>query len=103
MKRGATEHPKMADLARRLNVPIYVAVGVMECLWHWTAKYAPAGDVGKWGLAGIAKGVNWDGPADGLVEALVASRFVDEHPEHGFVILHKRCSNDLDLESCTYS
>lgn len=76
----------MADLARRLGVPIYVAVGVMECLWHWTAKYAPAGDVGKWGAAGISKGVNWDGPADGLVAALVASKFLDEHPEHGFVI-----------------
>jgi hypothetical protein len=25
------------------------------------------------------------------------------HPEHGFVILHKRCSNDLELEGCTYS
>jgi hypothetical protein len=25
------------------------------------------------------------------------------HPEHGNVILHKRCSNDLELANCTYS
>lgn len=86
MKRGAPEHPKMADLARRLNVPRYVAVGVMECLWHWAAKYAPAGDVGKWGAAGLAEGLEWEGSADALVAALVGSRFVEDHPEHGLVI-----------------
>lgn len=86
MKRGATDHPKMADLARRLGVPLYVAVGVMECLWHWAAKYAPGGDVGKWGSDGIAEGIKWDRPADELVAALVASRFLDDTPEYGLVI-----------------
>lgn len=77
----------MADLARRLgNVPRYVAVGVMESLWQWASRFAPAGDVGKWTPEGIAEGIDWKGPADELVAALVGSRFLDDVPDVGLVI-----------------
>ncbi len=51
MKRGAPDHPKMRELARQLKLPgrygIATANGIMERLWHFTAKYCPQGDIGR--------------------------------------------------------
>lgn len=43
MKRGAPEDTKMFWLAEYLGVPQVLAVGIMECLWQWTANHAPTG------------------------------------------------------------
>lgn len=48
MKRGTPEHPKMMLLAVELGIPKAVCVGILETLWHWTARYVPQGDVGKY-------------------------------------------------------
>ena len=47
MKRNTIDHPKTKALARALGLPLYSGVGVLEALWHWTARHAPAGDVGR--------------------------------------------------------
>ncbi len=50
MKRGAPDHWKMTELARVMKVPQAWALpwanGVMERLWHYTARYHPQGDIG---------------------------------------------------------
>lgn len=86
MKRGTVEHPKTKALARALKIPQYSAVGILESLWHWTAQFAPAGDVGRYENSDIADGVHWDGDAEKLVAALVSCRWLDEHDEHRLVI-----------------
>jgi hypothetical protein len=99
MKTGTTDHPKMLDLADWIDQatggalrdcgidPESVAVGIMEKLWQWSAKYCPAGDVGRFSNARIASAVGWRGDADGLVDALVRIGWCDLD-EEGRPILH---------------
>lgn len=77
MKRGTPDHPKMKRLARLLNVNLAQAIGIMESLWHWTAKYAQAGDIGKYEDADIAEACFWDGDSDALLSALVSALWLD--------------------------
>lgn len=86
MKRGTIEHPKTAALADSLGVELLTAVGLLEALWHFTAKYARLGDVGKFTDQAIADGVYWNGDADDLMRALVSCRFVDEDATHRLLI-----------------
>ncbi len=77
MKKGTPDHPKTLDLAANLGIPIWAACGILETLWHWTAKYAPCGDIGKFTDAAIARGIGWTEDSDRLLNALVCARFVD--------------------------
>ena len=77
MKRGTPEHPKTTNLMRRLQVARYQAVGILESLWHFTMRYAPAGDVGKWSNDEIASAIGWEGNAEVLVAALLATKWLD--------------------------
>lgn len=87
MKDGTPTCPKMLKLARVLRVPRYAAVGLMETLWHYTAEFVPAGDIGRLDDQDIATALGWD-PDDAarLVGALVESRWLDEHPAHRLVV-----------------
>ena len=78
MKRGTPQHPKVADLAARLNITRPHAVGLLEMLWHFTAQYAPAGDVGKFSDAAIADALGWDADPSALVAAMIASNWCNE-------------------------
>ena len=110
MKAGTTDHPKTVDLAERLGLPIYAAVGVLESLWHWTAKYAPAGDVGRWSNAGIAKGIGWDKDPDSLVNALLDAKWLDKSDAHRVIVhdwkdhaedsVHARLARKTELFAC---
>jgi len=93
VKRTGIDHPKLRRLARGLQTPRCTAVGVLECLWHFTARHAIRGDVGRWTDEEIAEAIDWPGDAQGLVEALVACRFLDRHPTHRLVVhdWHDHC------------
>lgn len=88
MKRGTPTHPKTLDLKDRLSTSLPVAVGVLEMLWHMTAQYAPAGDIGRFSNSAIARAVGWDEPmdADALIKRLVEARFLDESKEHRLIV-----------------
>jgi hypothetical protein len=86
VKRGTPEHPKLIRLAKLLGVRRYVAVGLLELLWHLTARYTPAGDVGKWSDDEIATALDWDGDPAVIVRAFVASGLVERHPEHRLIV-----------------
>jgi len=56
-------------------------------MWHYTATYAPAGDIGKWEDSAIADALGW--PAQEcarLMHALRISRWVDAHDVHRLVV-----------------
>ena len=61
MKRGTINHPKTLMLAETLGVHHLTAVGILEALWHWTATYAPKGDIGRYPDAIIASGAGFAG------------------------------------------
>ena len=88
MKRGTPEHPKMRALCRLLNIQWPTAVGIMELLWHFTARFAPAGDIGRYKNEEIAAAVGWfdDRPPDELIDALIACRWLDSDDEHRLLV-----------------
>lgn len=87
MKRGTIEHPKMLELSRLLGVKRYIAVGILESLWHWAAKYTPKGDIGKYSDEAIADGIGWDSDdAQHLIQSFVESRWVDRTDQHRLVV-----------------
>jgi len=81
MKRGTPDHPKTHRLARALGVPRAQAAGHLEFLWHWTAKFAPRGDVGRFQDQDIEQGAGWEGPPGALVRAFEAEGWLCPHPE----------------------
>lgn len=86
MKRGATDHPKTKRLARTLGIGLAQAVGHLELLWHWTARYAPAGDIGRYDDAEIAEGCAWEGDPATFIAALLACPWVDASETHRLVV-----------------
>jgi|GEM_PF-2386319 len=98
MKRGTQEHPKTRRLARQIRMPIFAAMGLVECLAHWAYKFAQDGAIGKFEDDEIADGVGWEGDPAELIRALVHAGFVDQHqdlrlvihdwPEHADTAIH---------------
>jgi len=55
-------------------------------LWHFTARYAIRGDIGRWSDDEIATALDWQGvPAD-LIRAFVDCRLLDEHVSYRLVV-----------------
>lgn len=87
MKRGTIAHPKMVELQALLDVPAYVPVGILESLWHWTARYCPQGDLGRYSNRIIAQAVGWpEEDADRLIEALLETGWIDAHDVRRLVV-----------------
>lgn len=78
MKRGTTRHPKLFDLMSILGIKHRpTAVGYLEMLWHFTAEFAPQGDIGRYSDDRIEGALDWTGKRGRLVEALTTSGWVD--------------------------
>lgn len=86
MKRTAIDNPKFKKLAKLLDVPFYSAVGICELLWHFTAKHAPEGDVGRWDDLEVAAAVEWNSDAKVLISSLIDSGLVDVCSRHRLVV-----------------
>lgn len=86
MKRGTIDHPKTAMLADMLGLELFAAVGLLECLFHFTAQYARRGDIGRYSDKIIAQRCFWVKEPETLVSALVKCRWLDEHPEHRLTV-----------------
>jgi hypothetical protein len=78
MKRGTPTHPKTYTLAAVLNVPLWGAVGILESLWHYAQRYAPAGDVGRFSDEAIARAIGWQENPATLVSGLAQAGWVDK-------------------------
>ena len=76
----------MRKLARLLGPELGVgfaiahnyAVGLMQRLWEYSARYAPEGDLSQTDPDDIADGCGWDGAPDALLEALREAAWLDE-------------------------
>lgn len=79
MKRGGPNHPKTYALAEALGIRRAHAVGILEMLFHFTAQYAPEGDIGKYSDKRIAAAVDWPGKPEKLMEALTTTGWVDTY------------------------
>jgi hypothetical protein len=102
VKRGTPDHWKMKALARELNVPPMYAIawanGVMERIWHYTAKYCPQGDLGRVPDEEIAEVCGWPAKAARrLVDALVTSRWLERSSTHRLIVhdWHEHCDESV--------
>lgn len=86
MKRNTPDHWKMSRLARILKIPLPHAVGLMEMLFHLTAKQAIHGNIGKIPDDIIAEKCGWLGDAAQFVEALVEARWLDRCKNERYVV-----------------
>lgn len=89
LKRDTPNHPKTKGLARSLKINRAWAMGIEEALWHFTAQFAPAGDVGRFTDDEIAEACHWSedaGTPAALVNSLAESRLIDSNPEHRWLV-----------------
>ncbi len=98
MKRTGIDHPKTRRLAKLLGVPLFSAVGVLECLWHFTARHAIRGDIGRWSDAEIADRVDWSAEdVERLIAALVDAGWLDRADVHRLIVhdWHDHCDESV--------
>ena len=81
MKREAVGHTKMKRLCRRMDIPLWQGVGLLEALWHLTARECPRGDIGRLSDEDIALGIDYRGDETALVQALIGAGWIDTNPE----------------------
>lgn len=84
--RAVTEHPKFSHLKALLRAPKGAALGWLEIIWHFCAKNAPQGNIGRFSDAEIESWCEWDGEPGALIAALVASRWLDLSEKHRILV-----------------
>jgi len=84
--RAVPEHPKFARLKKELGLPKCHALGLLEALWHFTGKFAPRGNVGRFTDAEIEAWVEWEGKPGAAVAGLIAAGWLDMSTEHRLVV-----------------
>lgn len=81
------DHPKLKRLARKLNTNKQEAMGYLIMLWLWAMDYAPEGRlIPPYTPEDIADATEYNGDAQGLVDALVYAGFLDSSNET--IIIH---------------
>ncbi len=89
MKRGTPRHPKIFDLMQAMELPQRaraVVIGHLELLWHFTAEFAPQGDIGKYSDDRIEGAMDWHGKRGKLIEALTTSKWCDKSDRHRLIV-----------------
>jgi hypothetical protein len=86
MKREAVHHSKMKRLCRRLRIPLWQAVGLLESIWHITAREAPRGDIGKLSDENIAIAIDYHEDEHAMIAALVETGWLDRNNQHRLVV-----------------
>jgi hypothetical protein len=79
-------HTKMKRLCRRLDIPLWQAVGLMESLWHLTARETPRGDVGKLSDEDIALVLDYRGDEVEMLNVLADCGWLDRDPVHRLIV-----------------
>lgn len=87
MKRNAPAHPKVDTLRSMLGLRKFQAVGILELLWHFTAQYAPRGDIGKHSDMHIAAFLDWpQKKAAELISALIECGWLEKNTEFRLIV-----------------
>ena|ERR1700722_14522659 len=86
MYKAVPDHPKFATFKAMLKLNKAAAVGYLELIWHFAARFTLGGNVGKFSDPEIEASVDWDGEPGALIAALVASRWFDRSDVHRLVV-----------------
>lgn len=96
MKMTTITSVKFMRLKRKLGLTHWQAVGLLESLWVFVAANAMAGDVGRHTNEDIAAAIEWSGDCDQMINVLVETGWLDNHPECRLVV------HDWDEHCPTY-
>ncbi len=86
MKEGVESTLKFKKLKRRLGLPEWQVVGLLESTWKLCRTSAKAGDIGQYSNEDIAAAIEYAGDADEMIAALVESGWLDEDPEYRLIV-----------------
>lgn len=77
MKHQAINLVKFKMLSRKLRLPMWQAIGILEGVWLFAQHNARSGDLTQFGADGLAAWLEWDGDAQELVAALIETHWLD--------------------------
>lgn len=86
MKREAVHHSKMKRLCRKLGIPLWQAAGLLEMIWHVTARQTPRGDIGKLSDEDIAIAIEYHEDERIMITALIESGWLDRDKTHRLIV-----------------
>ena len=86
MKQGVENTMKFKKLKRRMRLPYWQVVGLLESVWKLGLTSAQAGDIGRYSNEDIAAAIEYEGDADELVAVLVDCEWLDDDPEFRLII-----------------
>lgn len=86
VKRQALGHTKMKRLCRKLDIPLWQGVGLLESIWHLTAGEAPQGNIGKLSDEDIALGIDYRGNESEMIAALVHCVWLERSDKFRLVV-----------------
>jgi len=94
MKWQALDNPKTLRLQELLGMTYRETIGVLELFFHFVAKHAPDGAVGKFRPSAIADAVDWpaDRDPDDLIDALLSCGrdgrpgYLERHKTHELIV-----------------
>ena len=81
MKTTTITSMKFLKLKRKLGLPHWQAVGLLESLWVFCMANAMAGDIGRHSNEDIAAAIEWAGDPDQLIENLIETGWLDRHQD----------------------
>ncbi len=84
--RAVPEHPKFAHLKTILRIPKAYALGCLEGVWHFTSRFTPQGNIGKYSDAAIEAWLEWPGEPGVLVSALCESQWLERNDTHRLIV-----------------
>jgi hypothetical protein len=84
--RAVPDHPKFYRLKTILHLNRGCALGYLEGVWHFCARFTPQGNIGKYSDEEIEAWLEWDGEAGALVRALQEAKWLDENPECRLIV-----------------
>lgn len=84
--RITSELVKFKNLQKDLGLSLFETIGLLEAIWHFTAKNAIRGDIGQHSDQEIAEWIGWKKDAHQMMAALMATGWLDPHPKYRVVV-----------------
>lgn len=79
MKTGTEAKAKFKKLRRRLKLPLWQCIGILEAIWQLTATSQPDGGLGRLTNEDIAASIEYDGDENELVDVLLELGWLDHY------------------------
>ena len=86
MKEGVETTVKFKKLKRRLAMPEWQVIGLLESIWKLARTSAQAGDIGRFSNEDIAASIEYENDADELITNLVECGWLDVDEEFRLVV-----------------